>query len=174
MTDHRDGWMTIREASLMLGVSELTVRRRIKDGRLPHRLEEGKYYVNPHTTHETPRESVVRLQPSQQITTSENEAPESVTTQSTSNLQLNQILPEYGRLAERAGRAAVLEERVRQLEEECSSLRDGVVALSNRNGWLEGKLEDRDTEIKLLSDSQRKISWWRRVFGGDRPSQRAE
>src|ERR1700694_2091038 len=45
MTNQPADWLTIREASLSLGVSELTIRRRIKDGRLSHRLVQGKYFV---------------------------------------------------------------------------------------------------------------------------------
>src|SRR5579859_4718336 len=46
MTNQETTWMTIREAALALAVSELTVRRRIKDGRLRHKLINGKYFID--------------------------------------------------------------------------------------------------------------------------------
>src|SRR5947209_5818692 len=46
MTSQDARWMTIREVALALAVSELTVRRRIKDGRLRHKLINGKYFVD--------------------------------------------------------------------------------------------------------------------------------
>lgn len=33
-------------------------------------------------------------------------------------------------------------------------------SLTFRNGYLESKLEERETQIKLLTDSQHKSSWW--------------
>lgn len=35
MTDEDERWLTITEAAFYLGTSELTVRRRIKDGKVP-------------------------------------------------------------------------------------------------------------------------------------------
>ena len=40
------------------------------------------------------------------------------------------------------------------------------MALANRNGWLESKLDEREREIKLLEDSRHRPSWLRRVFLG--------
>lgn len=159
--------MTIREASLALGVSELTIRRRIKDGRMPHRLEAGKYYVNPAAV-ARPAAVELRSDPIDGDAAGATEAMtiQQPTTREQRTVPVQQLLPEYGRLAEQAGRASVLHERVQQLEAECATLRDGIVTLSNRNGWLESKLEEREHDIKLLSDSRHKVSWWRRLFGG--------
>ena len=38
-----------------------------------------------------------------------------------------------------------------------------IEALSVRNGWLESQLQERDKEIKLLTDSQHKAKWWQRL-----------
>ncbi|HEX6506649.1 MAG TPA: helix-turn-helix domain-containing protein [Chloroflexota bacterium] len=195
MTDQTPAWMTIREASLALGVSELTVRRRIKDGRLRHRLINGKYYVDlseqsgdsggngresdsAETTGADEPESRenVRAMPSQvesarvprQLRPETTDYSESVVVQRPPELpfDVDALLAEHGRLAAEAGRARQLEEHVSRLTEEQARLRDGLVSLATRNGWLESKLEERESELKLLTDSQHSRSWWKRLFGG--------
>lgn len=41
-------------------------------------------------------------------------------------------------------------------------LQSKVEALTWRNGYLESQLQERDKEIKLLTDSQHKSGWWAR------------
>lgn len=157
MSTH-DDWMTIREASLAWGVSELTVRRRIKDGKLISRLDNGKYYVR-----EGARPSP-RVEPSGDT----DETPGVQTPPPTAPrpaINLDALVAEHRKLAEQGGRAALLEEQLRQLEARYAQLQEGTVSLANRNGWLESKLDERDTEIKLLQDSQKRPSFWRRLFG---------
>jgi hypothetical protein len=43
-----------------------------------------------------------------------------------------------------------------------TDLQNQLQAASWRNGYLESKLEEREREIKLLTDSQHKPSWWQR------------
>jgi hypothetical protein len=38
-------WMKLGEAAFALGVSEITLRRKVKGGRISHELRDGKYYV---------------------------------------------------------------------------------------------------------------------------------
>jgi excisionase family DNA binding protein len=202
MTNQPDNWMTIREAALALRVSELTIRRRIKDGRLAHRLINGKYYV-------APQEMPGTLEARDELETEELEAssrrsggPAAVPTQpdqSTAHagsteqrdyspdadppllnesiphdtaapvvapgLDLDALLSEHSRLAETAGRARLLEEQLTQLAERHEELRAGMLSLAGRNGWLESKLEERESELRLLTDEQPRASWWRRLFG---------
>jgi hypothetical protein len=158
-----DDWMTIREAALAWGVSELTVRRRIKDGKLISRLDNGKYYVRQGRTRtpapvqgpapETDESPVVQQQ--------ETPAP----APHRPAINLDALVVEHRKLAEQAGRAALLEEQLRQLQERYAQLQEGTVSLANRNGWLESKLDERDREIKLLQDSRKKPSFWKRLFG---------
>jgi hypothetical protein len=194
--------MTIREAALALAVSELTIRRRIKDGRLAHRLVNGKYYVAPEETPGTleardeletekleatkrrGRESTsVPTQPDQleaEIETTERPDYSSNTAQSapsepipddttarvvTPGFDLDSLLSEHSRLAETAGRAQLLEEQLAQLTERHEELRAGMLSLAGRNGWLESKLEERESELRLLTDEQPRVSWWRRLLG---------
>lgn len=146
--------MTIREAALALGTSELTIRRRIKDGRLSSRLEAGKYFVR---LGEEPSPTAVPR-------TSTPSAPEGDAP--TPAIDMRTVLEQQARLAEAAGRAGLLEEQLRDLQDRYVALHEGTVALASRNGWLESKLEERDREIKLLADSRRSVSWWRRLFHG--------
>ncbi|HZS94706.1 MAG TPA: helix-turn-helix domain-containing protein [Chloroflexota bacterium] len=217
MTNQGNGWLTIREAALQLGVSELTIRRRIKDGKVAHRLENGKYYINfdlpVSTAHgaaearSPSRPTAASISPSGRaqiaptdrvpetnpvdgralqanrdgatVPTGDNVAEPSVATQSSPprprtgegvggegpHLNLDALLGEHRRLAEQVGRGSLLAERVRELEAREAQLQESLVALSNRNGWLESKLEEREREVKLLTDGNRRVSWWRRLFG---------
>lgn len=204
MTNQQTRWMSIREAALALGVSELTVRRRIKDGKLVHRSENGKYYVDlaatpdetagarPHLravpsrhdvspADDTVEVDVIDREPltdqtrvtdqdpvSSEVETAERmpagERPDPVSGP-LPGLDLDALLREHARLAEVAGRAGAIEEQLRALESRHAALQDGVISLSNRNGWLESRLEDRESEIKLLTDSRHRIPWWKRLFG---------
>jgi phage shock protein A len=74
-------------------------------------------------------------------------------------------LLDYTRLAEIAGRATLLEEQLRQLQQQYAATQENTLALATRNGWLESKLEERDQAIKLLTDSKPRRSLWRRIFG---------
>jgi excisionase family DNA binding protein len=168
VTNHTNGWLTIREAALALGISELTIRRRIKDGRLPHRLDNGKYYVTLASQSED-EQPAARQTDQRRVTNHMRNADRArsdlITRDSHQTVDLDALLAEHARLAETAGKAAVLQDRVQELEERHRSLQDGIVALANRNGWLESKLDEREREIKLLSDSSRRQSWWRRLLG---------
>ncbi|HLJ68045.1 MAG TPA: hypothetical protein VKX16_11860 [Chloroflexota bacterium] len=155
MTNHDDEWLTIREASLRLGVSELTIRRRIKQRKLAFRMREGKYFVNPSVRLSAPEPGDgPPAAPHVEL----DREPMAATDIS------GELVSQLTALAERAGRSAALEERVARLESENEMLRESALALSNRNGWLQGKLEERESEIKLLTDSAPRKSWLRRLF----------
>lgn len=159
MTNQGDVWLSIRDAALRLGTSELTIRRRIKDGRLSHRLQNGKYFVcvpgdqQAEPPVETPAPAAP-LSPRGSGTVTEPLA-----------VDFNALLAEQTRLAEMAGRATVLEAQVRELERRNDDLHQNMVSLATRNGWLESLLEERERDIKLLTDSQPRAPWWRRIFG---------
>ena len=38
-------WLKLNEACRLLGISEITLRRRVRAGLLPHQFQNGKYYV---------------------------------------------------------------------------------------------------------------------------------
>jgi hypothetical protein len=80
-------------------------------------------------------------------------------------INLDALLADYRRLAEQAGKADALRQQIDSLEEQNRETREALVALANRNGWLESRLEEREHELKLLTDSRHRVSWWRRLFG---------
>lgn len=159
MTNHQGAWLTIREAALQLGTSELTIRRRIKDGRLQHRLEQGKYFVLV-ADREVPEPPKVD-EPAAERHPNGNGSPAPA---EYAGLDLNAFLAEHARLAELAGRAHALEQQLRDVEKRNDELHQGLVTLAGRNGWLESRLEERERDIKLLADSRKQVSWWRRPF----------
>lgn len=160
MTTHGD-WMTIREAALAWGVSELTVRRRIKDGKLTSRLDNGKYYVRPGRESAPAQEPAAETDETPAVRQAETPAP----APSRPAINLDALLAEHRQLAEQAGRSTLLEEQLRDLQQRYAQLQEGTMSLANRNGWLESKLDERDHEIKLLQDSQRRPSFWKRLLG---------
>lgn len=198
MTDHDSNWVTIREGALALGVSELTVRRRIKDGRIAHRLVNGKYFINlqstPHpasrddqagvetgrrsgplpdpidhssqSTHLVGGREVPPIEPDEhQAAAGGTRGNGAVVGPGPLPFDLDALLAEHARLAEIAGRARLLEEQYAELSARHEELRAGMLSLAGRNGWLESKLEERESEIKLLTDEQPRPSWWKRLFG---------
>lgn len=155
MTSQSGEWLSIREAAVRLGTSELTVRRRIKDGRLEHRLEGGKYFV---------------LLPAAASAQEGRSAPRPRSTPTPrpdegQPFDLNVLLADHARLAELAGRAGLLEQQLHEVEKRNEELHQGLVSLATRNGWLESLLEERERDIKLLTDSHPRPSFLRRLFG---------
>jgi excisionase family DNA binding protein len=202
MTNQQTNWMTIREAALALAVSELTIRRRIKDGRLAHRLVNGKYYIDLQSTSgtlesrdelETNRPDLTSRPDQERSRTAsrpsgawiraeiandhgaeassapyrpaEENAADTVERPWAAGFDLDALLGEHARLAKMAGRARLLEDQLAQLSARHDELREGMLSLAGRNGWLESKLEERESAIKLLTDEQPHAPWWKRLFG---------
>lgn len=162
MTNQTGQWLTIRQAALQMGLSDLTVRRRIKDGKLRHRLVDGKYYVD--LSSPRPTESVVEMLPAETPPADTGAIGHVAGEQPPAGARLSENVRQYIRLAEQAGRAAVLEQQLNELAQRYAQLQEGTISLANRNGWLESKLEERDQEIKLLADGGRRRSRWRHLF----------
>lgn len=179
MTDQPNGWLTIREAALALQVSELTIRRRIKDGKVAHRLTNGKYYVHFGAGGEPAEVPAVRpRRPSGRSAGGEGAPLTSQAVDQSVNgarlpghgpLDLDRLLEEHTSLAAQAGRSGVLEQQLRQLEQRNAELQSGLVSLANRNGWLESRLEQHEQTIKLLGDRRHSRPWWKRLFGRTGP-----
>ena len=169
MSNQSDRWLSIREAALELGTSELTIRRRIKAGRLRSRLQAGKYFVcldGSEPVSEAPSHVPANDVEQEKIDLPSETEPASEGEPVIRAGDLLTLIADRTELAEAAGRAELLQQQLQALEERYATLQEGALALSNRNGWLESKLEEREREIKLLTDSQHRVSWWRRVFLG--------
>lgn len=165
-------WLSIRDAAQTLGVSDLTVRRRIKDGRIKHTLRDGKYFVHlapDNAVQEKSHQGSEReARPKRTVPDSrtESRAPSNGNGASGLTVDVDALINQHASLAQEAGRAAQLEEQLRALEGRYLELQQGTIALATRNGWLESKLEERERDLKLLEDSQHRRSWLQRLFGG--------
>jgi excisionase family DNA binding protein len=201
MTNQETTWMTIREAALALAVSELTVRRRIKDGRLRHQLVNGKYFVDLQSSpgmlgsgedsdHRTEERRGRDVQATPRMISRASQRPPTIDNRHSldehdtaldalaaavhdpqfddrppaTGFNLDALLLEHARLAEIAGRATLLQNQYAELTARHEELQSGMLSLAGRNGWLESKLEERESEIKLLTDQQPQLSWWKRLF----------
>ncbi len=84
---------------------------------------------------------------------------------SSSTVDIDALLAQLARLAEEAGRARLLEEQLAHITERHDALYQDMTVLANRNGWLQGKLEERESDLKLLENGRRSSPWWKRLFG---------
>jgi Helix-turn-helix domain len=157
-----DEWLTIRQAAEKLGLSDLSVRRRIKDGRLAHRLINGKYLVNLAVAPVSPE--LGQADNTLDHPREYSKPPADQAHDQQDSHELASLLPAFAQLAERAGRAEMLAQRLREIEQREEELRDRMITLATRNGWLESRLEEREQTIKLLEDSRHRRGWWRRLF----------
>jgi hypothetical protein len=135
-------WVTVTQAAAALNKSERTIQRYIKAGKLESREElGGKLFVLLPPSADTvsvvsPTFADLSHEVSACADTSHATAHMSVGTVSIA--ELNKHL-----------------ELIKELQNQ-------VQAAAFRNGYLESKLEEREREIKLLTDSQHKPSWWQR------------
>jgi hypothetical protein len=53
---------------------------------------------------------------------------------------------------------------VTELARECETLRDNLLALTGRNGWLESKLEERESQMRLLTERKPRPVFWKRIL----------
>lgn len=45
LEENTDCWMKLGEAAFALGISEITLRRKVKTGKISHEFRDGKYFV---------------------------------------------------------------------------------------------------------------------------------
>lgn len=143
-TPHQ-GW-TVFEAARNLGVSEKTVLRRLQRGTLAGRKIAGQFGLE-WRVYNTAQDSTIHTDSHGQPRTA------SVAVQDKTGLDIR-------------------DQAINELKNELTALRNQLEGAIYRNGYLEAKLEERDTTIKLLTDSQHGLTWWRRVrswFIGKRP-----
>lgn len=140
-------WWTLAEAVTHLSVNEKTLRRWIKQGKVTAIKVQGA------------RGEEWRIEPGQVRTSLESQKPGldivSPDIIITSQSQAIDIDTEQ-----------VIELRVRLeiFERENQQLKEQLQGATYRNGYLEARLEGKEQEIKLLTDSQHKpISLWQRV-----------
>jgi hypothetical protein len=126
---------TVKEASDWLGVPTSTIYRRIKAGKYPvvGNDENGAQIITVQL-HATAPQLKTQLRAV---------APQSNAVET----QLHAVAAESG--SDKSLTALI--EMSKKLE-----------AANYRIGWLESQLQERETEVKLLSDSQHNLGWWAR------------
>jgi excisionase family DNA binding protein len=155
---------TVVEAAKRLGVSEKTILRRLQKGTLPGHKVIGQFgrewRINPievkNQTHEvaqlrTPLDICpAQDTPAQAVEMGEPRTPQDSSAESESSI-LTIALEQPANVV-----TQILEEQ----KQEIASLREQLECAIYRNGYLESKLEDREKQILLLTDSQHKGGWW--------------
>ena len=150
-------WMSIMEYARHYNVSDMTIRRRIKTGKLRAELRDGKYYIPAHDTtysQTLPREEELQIDLSPTITselaqTKYDPAPMTKGLTHTPNQGRDpHLLSKFEQLTETIDQAL---DHVKQREE---LLRDNFesqrVLLKERISHLEQDLQTKDKEISHL------------------------
>lgn len=138
-----DQWWTLPEATKALGVNERTLRRWIKRGKIEARKVQGTYgeewRIKPGPESDCTLDSTGPDKPDPDL--HRPATPDSP-----------DLVPEL----------TITKIRLALIEQENQALKQQLQGATYRNGYLEGKLEERDREIKLLTDSQHKAGRWQR------------
>lgn len=124
---------SVPEAAKLLGITERSIWRRIRLGKLQSKLVNGKTFVSVYQSDVRPTRQSDNKQTSVVVSVNQHDMP----IDSISYVQ--QLLD-------------LLKEKDKQLQ-----------AAGYRNGYLEAQLQEREKEVKLLTDSQHKGKWWQRV-----------
>ena len=148
-------WWTLSEASEALSLNERTLRRWIKLGKIEARKVQGtfgeEWRIRPGSANGCPPATTGPDKP--------DPAPAVRATPDSPDL-VPDLLKTKIRLA--------------LLEQENQQLKQQLQGATYRNGYLEGKLEERDNAIKLLTDSQHKRGVLARFWSWFTGSERGE
>jgi len=149
-SDSFDSAVSVQEASRHLGISPRTVLRRLNKGTLKGYKIEGTFGIEWRVSLDTFDKQSQDSFDSQVISLDSVEA--SSDSQDTAKDSL---------VLELRDQIAVLRE---ELNRERTEAQRQLQAAVFRNGYLEAQLESKDSEIKLLTDSQQqtKATWWQR------------
>lgn len=138
-------WWTLAEAAIHLSANEKTLRRWIKQGRVNAVKVQGmrgeEWRIEPRQA----RTSRDGLKPGQDVV-----SPDIVIASQSQALDVN------------AEQVIELRVRLEIFERENQQLRDQLQGATYRNGYLEARLEGKEQEIKLLTDSRHTGGLWAR------------
>jgi excisionase family DNA binding protein len=149
-----DRWVSVEEAARRLGVSDATVRRRVRAGTL-----EGERLARPQGEVYRVRESA--LPPDSQVAAADTLAEEAPTTDMTSLLRErllaadNLISTELETISRYVERIANLERDNGRLQSEVSHLTEQLAAERARADAAEARVRERAER-----------PWWRKILGG--------
>jgi hypothetical protein len=148
---------TVAEAAKSFGVSEKTILRRLQKGTINGFKVQGQFGL----------EWRIESGPTSQVlfdnAVTKDRTPEDIISVEDSPAQVVEIAedsPAQGVLKplDTLGHDRLIDEQ----RHEIARLRQQLEGAIYRNGYLESKLEDRETQIKLLTDTQNKGGWWAR------------
>lgn len=155
---------TVAEAAKQLRVSEKTILRRLQKGTLAGHKVIGQFglewRINPIEVKDripeiaqprTPQDICpVQDTPAQAVEIIEPRTPQDISTESENSILTIAVEQPTNLVIQ------ILEEQ----KQEIAALREQLEGAIYRNGYLESKLEDREKQILMLTDSQHKGGWW--------------
>ncbi|NJL70460.1 MAG: hypothetical protein HC888_02020 [Candidatus Competibacteraceae bacterium] len=136
-----DHW-TLHEAAEKLQVSLVTVRRRLQRGALKGYKTQG---MNGVEWRIYPPDQTLITDPDQTLVTEQGDPDQTLIS--------TLINPDHQVLT-------ALLARITEVESKLSEAQNALQSANWRNGYLESQLENQRDQIKLLTDSQHKLSWW--------------
>ena len=150
------GW-TVSEAAQHLQVSEKTILRRLQKGSISGTKVAGQFglewRISPSViAARKPTVVSEQLNPIQNHPQAQDTPAQVVELVQDSTAQDNCLAQDR----------TVLDRIIDEQKQEIAALRTQLEGAIYRNGYLESKLEDREQQILLLTDSQNKQGWWAR------------
>ncbi len=149
-------WLVSPEG--LLGRTPLIVEDSFVSG-LPEPVIESVFFSNNHTAESFDTELPLTLEDSSE----ESSAPEKDSSEESSAPEKDSFVPEKDSFVpEKESSIGSVEMALfEDLKFRCAELESKLQAAAWRNGYLESKLEERDQQIKLLTDSQyNQRGWW--------------
>jgi hypothetical protein len=158
-------WVTVTQAAAALGKSERTIQRYIKANKLQAREDlNGKFLVvlptGAHTNASVPTDADC---PARLVVADADTVELSPTDADGLGSLVATNADDFQSPADNRKPVAVTMIPASELDGHLTLIKElqaQVQAAAFRNGYLESKLEERDREIKLLTDSQHKQGWW--------------
>lgn len=163
----QESWLKLGEAAFALGVSEITLRRKIKAGRIPFELREGKYFVLVDGSAEFAETAVPEPQPTRMPTPQRmtpprtNPAPQATTTPTLTRPRTAPVAPQMVRATQQPMQSpsehfshslmsatidhARLQARIDELEMLASQQEETIIELRRQ-------FEDQQTLIAFLEE----------------------
>ncbi len=150
LSESLESYWTTDDAAKKLGVSQRTIFKRLKDGTLQGVRVKGKFRQE------------WRIQPLHVLSPVEVDCAEqegNFLNGPVLNHQAQEVLQDSSVTSSRSDNNSDLDKLLDVIREKDQLLQ----AATFRNGYLQAQLEGKDNEIKLLTDSQQKKSWWKKI-----------
>ncbi len=141
-------WLTLSEAATVLNVNERTLRRWIKQGKIEAQKVQGAWGEQ------------WRIRPghNQSVSGSDIAGPDRASPDNPPTPDLGLSTPDLD-----MRKVVEMEIRLQLIEQENFELKSQLQGATFRNGYLEGQLETERQQVKLLTDSKHRSSWWQKL-----------